>query len=86
MTYAAEHGHFEVIKTLAPLSENPNASVNCYYFSPISSAVRNGHLEIIKFLVPLSENLTSEAIEEARVRAALYDHNHVVNFFTFLLP
>ena len=87
MQSAARHVHFEVIKTLAPLLENPNESINQpwnrFYAmeTPIFEASRNGHLEIIKFLVPLSDNLTSTAIMDAEDIATLYDHDQVSDYF-----
>ena len=61
-------GYLEVVKTLAPLMENPNAPLgrqNDIFqmtWSPLAFASKHGRLEIIKFLVPLSTNLTFEVI------------------------
>ena len=54
MCKAAERGNFEIIKSLSPLMENPNASRSrTKLFTPIINASRKGHLEIVKFLVSL---------------------------------
>ena len=66
--------HLEVIKALAPLLENSNASSNDDRWTPIFYASRNGDLEIIKFLVPLSK-ITSTDIKEAKFIAGIFDHD-----------
>ena len=45
----------EIIKTLAPLSDNPDCP-GPTGFTPLYHAVQKGHLEIIKILAPLSNN------------------------------
>ena len=79
-------GCLEVVKTLAPLMENPNAPLGQPNIpgpsSPLAFASMNGRLEIIKFLIPLSENLTSEAIQNLKDQA--HQHNHVLNFLSSL--
>merc|ERR1712183_738130 len=88
MVTAAGKGHLEVVKILAPLLENPNASPYddeshpLRNWTPIYKASRSGHLEIIKFLAPLSDDLTPEAINEAREIADLYNHDHVLRYFS----
>ena len=49
---AAENGHVDVIKVLAPLCDNPNAPV-CHFpwDTPIQVAARNKN-EIIEILTP----------------------------------
>ena len=63
---AAKDGNFEMVKTISPLMDNPNARIPKYgaTFTPISGASKNGHLEIVKFLVPLSNNLDAKALQE----------------------
>ena len=84
MQKAAEHGHLGVIKALAPLLENPNASSDEDKWTPIYIASRSGHLEIIKFLVPLANNLTSTAIDQAKYIATLYHHDQVLKYLSDL--
>ena len=52
---AAENGHTEIVKILAPLTDNPNAPDEDGW-TPIHRAADNGHIEIVKILVPLTEN------------------------------
>ena len=52
---AAENGHTEIVKILAPLTDNPNAS-NEAGITPIYLAAKNGHTEIVKILAPLTDN------------------------------
>ena len=85
MAMAAQKGHLEVVKILASFLENSNASLydeshQLGNWTPIYRASRGGHLEIIKFLAPLSDDLTTEAINEAREIADLYDH--VLRYFS----
>ena len=81
-------GYLEVVKTLAPLMENPNAPLgrqNDIFqmtWSPLAFASKHGRLEIIKFLVPLSTNLTFEVIQNLKDLA--HQHNHVLNFLSSL--
>ena len=55
--WASENGHSDVVKVLAPISNNPNApdhGINgC---TPILLAAMNGHVEVIKVLAQLTEN------------------------------
>ena len=52
--FAAQNGHLECIKVLAPLCENPNTPLLKAIFlegkTPIQAAEKNGHDEIKKFL------------------------------------
>ena len=50
---AAMNGHTEVVKILAPLTDNPNAP-NDYGWTPIHGAAWNGHTEIVKILATLT--------------------------------
>ena len=45
----------EIVKILAPLTDNPNAKDNSG-FTPISRAASNGQSEIVKILAPLTDN------------------------------
>ena len=54
--YAAFHGYIEIVKILAPLTDNPNAP-NKIGDTPIYLAACNGHTEIVKILVPLADHL-----------------------------
>ena len=56
--FAAHIGDIDVIKFLAPLSDNINEP-NLAGITPIHNAAQEGHLDIIKFLVPLTENPNS---------------------------
>ena len=53
--WAAINGHTEIIKSLVPLTENPNVP-NFNGETPIHWAVYNGHTEIVKILVPFTDN------------------------------
>ena len=53
--HAAREGHLDVIKFLAPLTENPNAP-DMYGDTPIHEAASFGNLDVIRFLAPLTEN------------------------------
>ena len=51
LAIAAQNGHLECIKVLAPLCENPNTPLgNPGGKTPIQAAEKNGHDEIKKFL------------------------------------
>ena len=54
---AAQLGHTEIVKILAPLTDNPNAP-NQYGWTPIHAAAGagRGYTEIVKILVPLTDN------------------------------
>ena len=83
MAVAAQKGHLEVVKILAPFLENPNANYDeSHQLTPIFRAASRGHIEIIKFLAPLSDHLTYEAIKDARKIAQLYGHHHVARYFS----
>ena len=45
----------EIIKILAPLTDDPNAP-DKYRWTPIHKAALNGHTEIVKILAPLTDN------------------------------
>ena len=48
-------GHTEIVKFLAPLTNNPNAPDD-YGYTPIFWAAYYGHTEIVKILIPLTRN------------------------------
>ena len=52
---AANNGYTEIVKILAPLTDNPNAP-NEDGETPIYCAARKGYTEIVKFLAPLTDN------------------------------
>ena len=52
---AAFYGYTDIVKILAPLTDNPNAPNN-FGVTPIHLAAFNGHTEIIKILAPLTDN------------------------------
>ena len=55
--YEAVHrGHTEIVKVLAPLTDNPNAP-NKWGTTPIRWAVQNGHQEIVKILAPFDRQI-----------------------------
>ena len=47
--------HTEIVKILAPLTDNPNDPNNSGE-TPIYRAACNGHREIVQILVPLTDN------------------------------
>ena len=52
---AAEKGHTEIVRILAPITKSTKISNKCVHIS-IHSAAYGGHTEIIKILVPLTNN------------------------------
>ena len=48
-------GHTEIVKFLAPLTDNPNAP-NKYGWTPLYWAAYYGYTEIVKTLAPLTDN------------------------------
>ena len=52
---AAWNGHIEIVKILAPLTDNPNAP-DADGRTPIHKAALNGHTEFVKILAPLTSN------------------------------
>ena len=53
--HAAREGHLDVIKFLAPLTENPNAP-DKHGNTPIDLAIRRGHNEVAQFLQSYIKN------------------------------
>ena len=49
------HGHTEIVKILAPLTENTNPPCREGY-TPLYWAAKYGHKDIVEFLVPLTNN------------------------------
>ena len=50
----AFHGHTEIVKFLAPLTDNPNAPILGH--TPIYMAAREGHSKIVKLLSQFTDN------------------------------
>ena len=80
---AAQDGCTEIVKILAPLTDNPNApSKNGN--TPIYWAAHDGHIEIVKFLAPLSENANApnnNGVTPIYI-AAQNGHTEIVNFLS----
>ena len=55
---AACNGYSEIVKILAPLTDNPNAPNNRGE-TPIYWAAKNGYIEIVKILAPLADKLNA---------------------------
>ena len=53
--WAAFTGHIEIIKILAPLTDNPNTP-DKHGKTPIYWAAQNGHIEIVNILATLTDN------------------------------
>ena len=51
-------GHIEIVKTLVPLTDDPNSPDNNAR-TPISWAAECGHTEIVKILANLTKNSNS---------------------------
>ena len=81
MIWAAEHGHVDVVKSLAPLIDNPNAPL-LDGRTPIFSAAQNGHIDVIKVLTPFTDNPNApdKSGDTPIYRAALDGHFEIVNF------
>ena len=54
--WATVEGHTEIVKILAPLTDNPNAPTKYYRETPIHRAALFGYTEIVKILAPLTDN------------------------------
>ena len=52
---ATAKGHTEIVKILAPLTDNPNAP-DVHGVTPICTAAAKGHTKIVKILAPLTDN------------------------------
>ena len=59
--WAACNGDIDIVKILAPLTDNPNAP-DKYGNTPIHKAAQYGHTEIIKILGPLTDKPNSTNI------------------------
>ena len=72
----------EILKILAPLTDNPNATNKYIENTPIYMCAINGHLEIAKILVPLTENPNAPNIfgKTPIFRAAMHGHTNIVKF------
>ena len=75
----AKNGHTEIVKILAPLTDNPNAPNNNGE-TPIHEAAYIGHAEIVKILAPLTDNpnVPNNFGETPIYRAALNGHSEIV--------
>ena len=73
------HSDSEVIKVLAPLSDNPNEP-NSDWETPIYAAAKNGHVEVIEVLAPLADNPDEENLdgETPIYAAAVNGHADVI--------
>ena len=69
----------EIVKILAPLTDNPNAP-DKYGRTPIHSSADNGHTEIVKILAPLTEtpNTPDEHGDTPILWAASNGHKEIV--------
>ena len=54
--WAAQNGHIEVVKILAPLKDNPN-TLDKYSRTSSDRSALKGDIEIAKILAPLRDNL-----------------------------
>ena len=72
----------EILKILAALTDNPNATNKWIENTPIYMCAINGHLEIAKILVPLTENPNAPNIfgRTPISRAAMHGHTNIVKF------
>ena len=52
---SARDNNLEIVKILAPLTDNPNAPVK-HGWTPIMQAAYHGHSEIVKILAPLTDD------------------------------
>ena len=63
---AALHGKLEVIKILAPLTDNPNSRDELGE-TPMDCAVRAGHSEVVKFLKTFQKSAKRPLTSNAKV-------------------
>ena len=56
---AAQKGCLEIIRILAPLTDNPNMQQDITGTTPIHMAAEEGAVEVVKFLAPLANNLNA---------------------------
>ena len=73
------HEDIEVVKILAPLTDNLNAPDE-HGKTPIYLAAYNGHIEIVKFLAPLTDNPNApvRSGNTPILEAAHYGHTEIV--------
>ena len=82
--WAAYYGHIDIIKILAPLTDNPNCP-NKDGYTPINLAAKNGHTEIVKILAPLTDNPNAPD-ENGDTPIYLAAHFGHLEFVKFLAP
>ena len=79
----------EILKILAPLTDNPNATntdnpnaQNDFGDTPIHRAAVNGHTEIVKIMAPLTDNpnAPNNVGDTPIFRAAIHGHTNIVKF------
>ena len=77
--FAAWFGYAEIVKILAPLTDNPNTP-DKYGVTPIYRAAYLGHTEIVKILAPLTgnPNASDETGQTPIHMAALNGHTEIV--------
>ena len=74
------HEGIEIVKTLAPLTDNPNAPGTYLGRTPILYAADYGHTEIVKILASLTENpnAPSKVGNTPIHKAALQGHKEII--------
>ena len=82
---AASNGHTEIVKILAPLTDNPNAP-DYLGRTPIYRAAYKGHTEIVKILSPLTDNPNAPN-EDGNTQihwAAWHGHTEIVKILALI--
>ena len=59
--WVVHYGHLDIVKILAPLTNNPNAPTK-EGITPIYWAAKKGYTEIMKILATLTQNFYSQNI------------------------
>ena len=72
----------EMVKILAPLTENPNMMKSSGTLTPIHLAACNGHIEIVKILAPLIYTTNSSNAFTTIHLAERSGHSEIVKFLT----
>ena len=88
MHVASIDGNLEIIKILAPVTEEPNVNDDGG-LTPIHIAVEQGDLKIVQFLAPLAKNLDSTSsyggIADETAAVLAYRKGHL-DMFKILAP
>ena len=76
--YAAENGHLDCVKILAPLEKG----MTNYGDTAMMKAAENGHLECVKILTPLEKGMKNILGYSAKKYASIHDKKDCYDYLS----